>query len=70
MFEARKEIFLFDDALNIFHLRFYGVGHMVKDHTDSERINLLQIFQWLLFPISKMESMDRKTHRLAERLAG
>ena len=28
---------LFNDALNIFYLRLYGVGHMVKDHSDSER---------------------------------
>ena len=29
-------MFLFNDALNTFHLRLYGVGHMVKDHSDSE----------------------------------
>ena len=28
---------LFNDALNTFYLRLYGVGHMVKDHSDSER---------------------------------
>ena len=29
---------LFNDALNTFHLRLYGVRHiMVKDHSDSER---------------------------------
>ena len=28
---------LFNDALNIFYLRLYGVGYMVKDHSDSER---------------------------------
>ena len=30
-------MFLFNDALNTFYLRLYGVGHMVKDHSDSER---------------------------------
>ena len=30
---------LFNDALNTFYLRLYGVGHMVKDHSDSERGN-------------------------------
>ena len=30
-------MFLFNDALNTFYLRLYGVRHMVKDHTDSER---------------------------------
>ena len=28
---------LFNDALNTFYLRLYGFGHMVKDHSDSER---------------------------------
>ena len=37
--EGRKEMFyvLFNDALNIFYLRLYGVRHMVKDHSDSEK---------------------------------
>ena len=30
-------MFLFNDALNTFYLRLYGIGHMVKDHSDSER---------------------------------
>ena len=28
---------LFNDALNAFYLRLYGVRHMVKDHSESER---------------------------------
>ena len=28
---------LFNDALNTFYLKLYGVGHMVKDHSDSAR---------------------------------
>ena len=32
---------LFNDALNIFYLLLYGIQHMVKDHSDSERGNLL-----------------------------
>ena len=28
---------LFNDALNTFYLRLYGVKHMVKDHSDSEK---------------------------------
>ena len=30
---------LFNDALNTFYLRLYGVRHMVKDHSDSEKGN-------------------------------
>ena len=32
---------LFNNPLNTFYLWLYGVGHMVKDHSDSERGNLL-----------------------------
>ena len=32
---------LFNDIFNTFYLRLYGVGHMVKDHSDSERGNPL-----------------------------
>ena len=36
--ERRKEgNVLFNDALNTFYLRLYDVGHMVEDHSDSER---------------------------------
>ena len=28
---------LFNDALNTFYLRLYGVRHMVKDDSDSEK---------------------------------
>ena len=32
---------LFKDAHTTFYLQLYGVGHMVKDHSDSERGNQL-----------------------------
>ena len=32
---------LFNDGLNTFYLRLYGVRHMVKDHSGSERGNPL-----------------------------
>ena len=51
----RKEVFLFNDALNTFYLRLYGVGHMVKDHSESERGNPLPPHR-LLFPISSRGS--------------
>ena len=38
--EGKKEgNVLFNDALNTFYLRLYGVTHMVKDHSDSERVS-------------------------------
>ena len=46
---------LFNDALNTFYLRLYGVEHMVKDHSDSERGNLL-LPHGLLFPITSKGS--------------
>ena len=42
---------LFNDALNTFYLRLYGVRHMVKDHFNSEKGNPLPPHR-LLFLIS------------------
>ena len=42
---------LFNDTLNTFYLRLYGVRHIVKDHSDSERGNPL-LPHGVLFPIS------------------
>ena len=42
---------LFNDALHTFYLRLYGVGHMVKDHSESERGNPLPPHR-LLFSIN------------------
>ena len=48
---CRTASVLFNDALNTFYLQLYGVRHMVKDHSDSERGNLLPP-HGLLFSIS------------------
>ena len=52
---SRKEVFLVNDALNTFYLRLYDVRHIVKDHSDSERGNLLPP-HGLLFPINSKGS--------------
>ena len=65
--EGRKEgIVLFNDALNTFYLRLYGIRHMVKNHSDSERGNLL-LPHGLFFPIGSKGSFictipDRIAH--------
>ena len=46
---------LFNDTLNTFYLQLYGVRHMVKDHSDSEKGNPM-LPHGLLFPISSMGS--------------
>ena len=46
---------LFNDALNTFYLQLYGVRHMVKDHSDSEKGNPLPPHR-LLFPINSKGS--------------
>ena len=53
---------LFNDALNTFYLRLYGVRHMVKDHSDSEKGNPLPP-HWLLFPISSKGSLYASPHK-------
>ena len=52
MLYGRKEgNVLFNDALNTFYLRLYGLRHMVEDHSESEKGNLL-LPHGLLFSIN------------------
>ena len=44
---TRERNVLFNNALNTFYLRLYGIRHMVKDHSDSERGNPLGYSFWL-----------------------
>ena len=61
---------LFNDALNTFYLRLYGVRHMVKDHSDIERRNPLPSLHALLFSISsKGFYMHYPTYRIAHTTA-
>ena len=54
-FRLKEGNVLFNDALNTFYLRLYGVRHMVKDRSDSVRGNPLPP-HLLLFPISSKGS--------------
>ena len=54
VYKRRKEgNVLFNDALNTFYLQLYGVRHMVKDHSDSEKGNPLLPYGLLLSINSK-----------------
>ena len=53
---VRERNGLFNDALNTFYLWLYGVRHIVKDHSDSEKGNPLPPHR-LLFPISSNGSL-------------
>ena len=57
----RKGNILFNDALNTFYLRLYGVRHMVKDHSGSERGNPLPP-HGLLFSIDSKGFCKKKTN--------
>ena len=46
---------VFNDALNTFYSRLYGIRHMVKDHSDNKRGNMLPPHR-LLFLISSKVS--------------
>ena len=50
-FNRKEGYVLFNDALNTFYLRLYGIGHMVTNHSDSERGNPLPPHR-LLFSIN------------------
>ena len=49
------EMFLFNDTLMRFYFWLYGVRHMVKDHSDSEKGNPLPPHR-ILFPINSKGS--------------
>ena len=53
---------LVNDILNTFYLRLYGVGHVVKDHSDSERGNPLPP-HGLLFRLAAMVLLYASSHR-------
>ena len=53
--EGRKEMFYLTTHSTHFIYWLYGIGHMVKDHSDSEKGNLLPPHR-LLFPISSKGS--------------
>ena len=59
---------LFNDALNTFYLRLYGVRHMVKDHSDSRKGNLL-LPHGLLFLINSKGYFICTTDRIAHTTA-
>ena len=67
--ESERNV-LFNDALNTFYLRLYGVRHMVEDHSDSEKGNPLPPHRLLLSINSKgsfymHHPTDRITHTTA-----
>ena len=64
--EERKGNVLFNDALNTFYLRLYGIRHMAKDHSDSEKGNPLPPHR-LLFPINS--NVHYPTDRIAHTMA-
>ena len=55
LYHSKEGSVLLNDTLNTLYLRLYGVRHMVKDHSNSERINPLPP-HGLLFPISSKGS--------------
>ena len=58
----RERNILFNDALNTFYLRLYGIRHMVKDHSDSEEGNPLPPQQGFFY---MHHPTDRTTHTTA-----
>ena len=54
---------LFNDALNTFYLRLYGIGHMVKDHGDSHLRNPLSPLHYLTFRLAALYLLYALSHR-------
>ena len=63
LYKGRKEgNVLFNNALNTFYLRLYGIRHMVKDHSDSVKGNPLPPHR-LLFLINCRVLLYTPSHR-------
>ena len=61
----RKEMVLFNDAFNTFYIWLYGIRHMVKDHSDRDRGNLLLLHG--LFLALLYASSHRQDNTVVER---
>ena len=69
MSRERERNVLFNDTLNTFYLRLYGVIHMVKDHSDSEKGNPLPPHRLLLLINSKGSFICTIPHRITHTTA-
>ena len=54
--EKKEGNALFNNTLNTFIIRLYGIGYIVKDHSVRERGNPLSLLHGLLFSISSKGS--------------
>ena len=62
--EGRKEMFYLMMQLNIFvNIQLYAVGHMVKDHSDSERGNQLHHYMGYSFRLAARVPLYAPSHR-------
>ena len=68
-YRERERNVLFNDALNTFYLRLYGVKHMVKDQSDSEKGNPLPPHRLLLSINSKGSFICTIPHRITHTTA-
>ena len=70
VFWQRKEWnVLFNDALHTFYLWLYDIRHMVKDHSNSKRGNLLPPHSLLFLISSNFFYMHHPTERIAHTMA-
>ena len=65
----RERNVLFNDALNTFYLRLYGVRHMVKDHSDSEKVYPLPPHRLLLSLAAMVFYIHHPTDRITHTTA-
>ena len=67
----RKEMFYLTTRSTHLYLWIYGIGHMVKDSSDSDRGNPLPPLHGLLFLISSkvFSNMHHPTDRIAHTMA-
>ena len=63
--DNKKGNVLLNDALNTFYLQLNGVGHMVKNHSDSERKPAPPLHGLFLPASDCLHPSDRTVHTMA-----
>ena len=61
--QSKEGHVLFNDTLNTFYLRLYGVRHKVKDHPESERGNPLPLLMGHTFRLAAGVHIYASSHR-------
>ena len=68
VFVRKEGKVLFNDALNTFYLLSYGIGYMIKDHSDRKRIHCHH-YMGYSFRLAERDLLYAPSHRITHTAA-